>query len=72
MRVTSEITLRNFQAWSGAEETLKTIIRENKTEELEFLIEELYPDGLTETKLNDILWFEDEWIFEQLGIIPQN
>ncbi len=71
MKLTSEINLINFQAWSGAEETLKIIIRENKTEELEFLIEELYPEGLTETKLNDILWFEDEWIFEQLGINNQ-
>lgn len=72
MKVTSETTLRNFKAWSGAKETLKTIIREDKTEELEFLIEELYPEGLTETQLNDILWFDDEWIFEQLGIKTQN
>ena len=29
---------------------------------------EMFPEGLTETKLNDILWFEDEWIFDNLGI----
>lgn len=71
MKITSHTTLRTFKAWSGAEDTLEVVIRENKTEELENLIEELYPDGLTETELNDILWFEDEWIFEQLGITPQ-
>ena len=32
------------------------------------MIEELYPDGLTDTQLNDILWFEEEWIYETLGI----
>ena len=29
---------------------------------------EMYPEGVTETELNDILWFEDEWIFDTLGI----
>lgn len=71
MKVKTEISLRTFRAWSGAEETLDVIIREDKTEELENLIEELHPEGLTETQLNDILWFEDEWIFEQLGINNQ-
>ena len=61
-------TLVNFDAWSGAKDTKKTILEANKGEEFDYLIEELYPDGLSETQLNDILWFEPEWIFEQLGI----
>jgi|TARA_B110000908_G_scaffold136363_1_gene161549 hypothetical protein len=72
MKVTTEITLRNFQAWSGAVETKKTIIESGQDEQFDFLIEELYEEGLRETELNDLLWFEDEWIFEQLGIMPQN
>ena len=44
------------------------IIGNNKVDEFDFLIEELYPDGLTETQLNDILWFEEDWICETLGI----
>lgn len=60
--------LRNFDAWSGAVETKQRIIDEGKADNFESLIEELYPDGLSETALNDILWFEEEWIFEQLGI----
>lgn len=39
-----------------------------KEEEFEALIEELYPDGIDETQLNDILWFDSEWVFECLGI----
>ena len=61
-------TLVNFDAWSGATDTQDRIINEGKAEQFDNLIEELYPDGLTETTLNDLLWFEDEWIFEMLGI----
>tara|TARA_R110000851_G_scaffold121556_2_gene250391 strand:+ start:2346 stop:2621 length:276 start_codon:yes stop_codon:yes gene_type:complete len=68
MKVTTEITLRNFQAWSGAVETKEIIIDSGQDEQFDSLIEELYPEGLTETNLNDILWFEDEYIFNQLGI----
>ena len=69
MRVYNDnLTLVNFNAWSGAVETKETIINEGKAEQFDNLIEELYPDGLTETTLNDLLWFEDEWIFEMLGI----
>ena len=72
MKITSQTTLRNFKAWSGAEDTLKTILDSGQDEQFDLMIEELYPDGLTETELNDILWFEDEWIFEQLGIKTQD
>ena len=61
-------TLQNFNAWSGAVETKKAIIDADKAEEFEQLIEELYPDGLTETALNDLLWFDSEFIFESLGM----
>ena len=68
MKLYSETKLVDFQAWSGAVDTKNTIIEHNKAEEFDYLIEELYPDGLSETQLNDLLWFEEEWIFEQLGI----
>ena len=61
-------TLVNFDAWSGAVDTKERIINEGKADEFDNLIEELYPDGLSETQLNDILWFEDDWLFETLGI----
>lgn len=68
MKVLTETSLLNFDAWSGAKETKKTIIDNFKVEEFDSLIEELYPEGLTDTQLNDLLWFESEWIFETLGI----
>ena len=61
-------TLVNFQAWSGAINTKNTIIEHGQADAFDCLIEELYPEGLSETQLNDILWFEEDWIFENLGI----
>jgi len=68
MNIKSEMTLRNFPAWSGAVETKERIIEEGKEEAFESFIEECYPDGMTDTELNDLLWFEEEYIFETLGI----
>ena len=68
MKITSEMSLKNFKAWSGAKDTLNKLIELDKCDELEFILDDLYPDGLSDTQLNDILWFEDEWIYETLGI----
>ena len=69
MKVYEELNLRDFNTWSGATITKERIINEGKEEEFEELIEELFSDGLSATKLNDILWFEDEWIYSCLGIV---
>ena len=68
MKITSEMNLRNFKAWAGGKVTLNKLIELDKCDELEFILDDLYPDGLTETELNDMLWFDDEWIYETLGI----
>ena len=68
MTITYELNLNSFQAWSGAKETLERIQREGKCAELENVLEELYPDGMTETELNDLLWFDSESVYEWLGI----
>ena len=65
MKINSEISIRDFDAWSGAKDT---IIENNKEEEFDSLIEELYPDGLTDTQLNDILWHDSQWVLDTLGI----
>ena len=68
MTIIYELDLNRFEAWSGAKETLERIRREGKCEELENVLEELYPDGMTETELNDLLWFDSESVYEWLGI----
>ena len=68
MLIKTETNLRNFEAWSGAIETKKIILDAGLEEEFEMLIDELYPEGLTDTELNDLLWFDSDWILENLGI----
>ena len=58
MLVTREISISDFTPWSGAVSTWDRIIEENKEDEFDSMIEELYPDGIDETHLNDLLWFE--------------
>ena len=68
MKINYDLSLSQFEAWSGAIRT-KDIIMVNHLEiEFENLIYELYPVGIDATTLNDILWFEDQWIFEALNI----
>ncbi len=68
MTIKSEISLENFQAWSGAVDTLNRIINEGKCSELESMLEDLYPDGMIDTQLNDLLWFDSDTVFGWLGI----
>ena len=68
MTITYELDLNSFQAWSGAKDTLDRIQREDKCAELENILEELYPDGMTETELNDLLWFDSESVYDWLDI----
>lgn len=68
MKIISEISISDFEAWSGGKSTLERIISEDKCDELEAVLEELYPDGMTDTQLNDLLWFSSDTVFEWLGI----
>jgi hypothetical protein len=57
--------------WSGAEDTLKTVEEYGYEDELMNFLESYYGDEIpTMTEVNDLLWFEDEWIFEQIGLDP--
>ena len=71
MKLYTETDLHGFTAWSGAVEMQNKILAEGKADDFEALIDELYPDGLSETALNDILWFENEWLTETLGLTPE-
>ena len=68
MTITYELDLNRFEAWSGAKETLERIQCEGKCDLLEQILDDIYPDGMTETELNDLLWFESETVYEWLGI----
>lgn len=68
MKIVKEISVEDFEGWSGANDTIEVIEKAGKVDEFDNLIEELYPDGLSETSLNDLLRFDYEWIYETLEI----
>lgn len=70
MKVFDEMDFNDIRrtAWSGAVDTAERITKEDKGAEFCDMIEELYPDGIGRTELNDIMWFDSDWIFETLGI----
>ena len=74
--VKAELSFEDLQSqcWSGALDTLKTIA-ENDMEDafMSFLAYDMgYEDNTpTLTEINDLLWFDDDFIFETLGITDE-
>jgi hypothetical protein len=66
MQYTVEKSLSAFEFWSGAKETAKELTNE-QLDQMESILEDCYPDGMTDTQINDIFWFEQDWIAEMLG-----
>lgn len=62
-------SLEDYVPWGGAADTWDRISDEDKIEELDNLLENAYPEGISLTDLNDLLWFEQDWVFEELGIV---
>lgn len=61
--------LRNFKPYAGATATYDTIIANGKLQELADALSDFAEDGkMTATDLNDMLWFESDWVLGKLGI----
>ena len=60
----------NFEFWSGAKDRVEKIRELGMLGELEDLITDVFSDSkdITETDINDFVWFEDDMINEYLGI----
>lgn len=65
MKFYKEQSLAEFEYWAGAKDTVKYLTDE-ELDTIEKILEELYPDGMGETELNDLFWFEDDLIAEWL------
>lgn len=66
MKIYTEKSLRNFEFWSGAKNTVK-YLTPGELDQIESILEECYPDGTDETVINDLFWFEEDTIAEWLG-----
>lgn len=68
MKVSYEVDLENFEAWSGGADTLDSLTHD-QIRCLESQLDDIfgYEESIDETELNDFLWFERDLIAECLG-----
>lgn len=65
MKITSELNLTNFKFWGGAK---NHFFNYSELQEIENNLDDLYPEGTTETTINDLFWFEEEFLCECIGL----
>lgn len=63
-----EMSIHDFEPWSGAVNTYERLERNNKLNDLEWLLPELFDEDVEETELNDLLWFEPNTVYELVGL----
>ncbi len=68
MLIHSETHLRDFQFWSGGADNANCLSCE-QLDTIEEILSEIYPDGIDETALNDLIWFDEDAIAEWLGYL---
>ena len=63
------IGFHDYEPWSGAKDTYNYIMEQYGWDEsaVESVLEEIFPDGCTDTELNDFFWFDDN-IYEIFGV----
>ena len=67
MKIYSEQSLRYFEFWSGAKDTVKYLTFED-LDRIEAALEEIAPEeGYSDTEINDLFWFDDDLIAGFLG-----
>lgn len=67
MRIYTDKSLANFEFWSGAKSNADMLSVE-QLEQVEAILEDCYPEGVDETTINDLLWFDFETVAEWLGL----
>lgn len=70
MIIIKEIELKSFEFWSGAKD-IANLIEDDEFDIIEELLEDLYPDGITDTQVNDFFWFEGDTIAQALGYVDE-
>ena len=69
MEIKTVITsLAEFEAWSGAIPTRDKIVQAGKGEQFIDELESLSYESMTDTQLNDLLWFESDFCLGLVGL----
>ena len=67
MKYYVETSLENFKAWSGGRDTLEVLIEKGLCDTVEACLEEALGEDVSDTDINDTLWFERDMIAEWCG-----
>lgn len=67
MKIIKEMSLTGFNFWSGAKDFVSYLTLE-ELETLESIIEDIYPETIDATTLNDMFWFDQDTLCEWLGL----
>jgi len=71
MKITTEQSISNFEFWSGAKDNANELTID-QLNEVENILEDIYPDGIDETQLNDLFWFDFETVKDWLNITDED
>ena len=67
MKYYVETSLENFEAWSGGRDTLEVLIEKGFCDTVEAFLEEVLGEDISDTAINDVLWFERDTIADWCG-----
>ena len=71
MKIYKEENLCNFEFWSGAKDRAARLTFE-QLEQVESILEDSWPEGMEETEINDLFWFDFDTVCEWLDIPGEN
>lgn len=67
MKIYREESLSNFEFWSGAISNAEEFTLE-ELDRIGDMLEAESPDGMDETEINDLMWFEPEYLASLIGL----
>ena len=66
MKITTETSLHNFEFWSSAKHNA-SLLTYDQLDFLERMLNDAYPDGMSDTELNDLFWYEFDTVLDWVG-----
>lgn len=66
MTITTEISIRNFEFWSGAIYN-RNVLTDEQCDQIESMLKKCCEQPISETGLNAFFWFEEDTIANWLG-----
>ena len=67
MKIYREESLSSFEFWSGAVANAEEFTLE-ELDRIGDMLETENPDGMDETEINDLMWFEPEYLASLIGL----